>query len=75
MAVAHNGHVSRAAARLNLSQPTARLQLTTLAELTGLPLFTRTTSCSGASSAWLRSPACHQNGWRWWTRRRRCWTS
>jgi DNA-binding transcriptional LysR family regulator len=42
VAVAHEGHVSRAAARLNLSQPAVSLQLKTLAEITGLPLFTRT---------------------------------
>jgi DNA-binding transcriptional LysR family regulator len=37
VAVAHEGHVSRAAARLNLSQPAVSLQLKTLAEITGLP--------------------------------------
>lgn len=41
VAVAHEGNVSRAAERLHLSQPAVSLQLKTLAEFTGLPLFTR----------------------------------
>ena len=41
-AVAREGSVSRAAVRLHLSQPAVSLQLKTLAEATGLPLFTRT---------------------------------
>jgi DNA-binding transcriptional LysR family regulator len=42
VAVAREGNVSRAAARLNLSQPAVSLQLKSLAESTGLTLFTRT---------------------------------
>jgi len=42
VAVAREGNVSRAATRLNLSQPAVSLQLKALAELTGLQLFTRT---------------------------------
>ena len=42
VAVAREGSVSRAAVRLHLSQPAVSLQLKTLAEATGLPLFTRT---------------------------------
>ncbi|MBI2745331.1 MAG: LysR family transcriptional regulator [Burkholderiales bacterium] len=42
VAVAREGNVSRAAARLHLSQPAVSLQLKALAELTGLQLFTRT---------------------------------
>jgi DNA-binding transcriptional LysR family regulator len=42
VSVAREGSVSRAAARLHLSQPAVSLQLKTLAEATGLPLFTRT---------------------------------
>ncbi len=41
-AVAREGSVSRAALRLHLSQPAVSLQLKTLSEATGLPLFTRT---------------------------------
>ena len=41
-AVAREGHVSRAAQRLHLSQPAVSLQLKTLAEATGLQLFART---------------------------------
>lgn len=40
--VAREGNVSRAAARLHLSQPAVSLQLKALAEATGLQLFTRT---------------------------------
>ena len=42
VAVAREGNVSRAAERLHLSQPAVSLQLKTLAEATGLQLFTRT---------------------------------
>lgn len=42
VAVAREGNVSRAALRLHLSQPAVSLQLKTLAEATGLMLFTRT---------------------------------
>ena len=42
VAVAREGNVSRAAARLHLSQPAVSLQLKALAEATGLGLFTRT---------------------------------
>ncbi len=42
VAVAHEGNVSRAATRLHLSQPAVSLQLRSLAEATGLQLFTRT---------------------------------
>src|SRR3990167_5183628 len=42
VAVAREGNVSRAALRLHLSQPAVSLQLKTLAEATGLALFTRT---------------------------------
>ena len=42
VAVAREGNVSRAAARLHLSQPAVSLQLKALAEATGLTLFTRT---------------------------------
>lgn len=42
VAVAREGNVSRAATRLHLSQPAVSLQLRTLAEATGLQLFTRT---------------------------------
>jgi len=42
VAVAREGHVSRAAARLHLSQPAVSLQLKGLAEVTGLTLFQRT---------------------------------
>ncbi len=42
VAVAREGNVSRAAARLHLSQPAVSLQLKALAESTGLGLFTRT---------------------------------
>ncbi|PKO28626.1 MAG: LysR family transcriptional regulator [Betaproteobacteria bacterium HGW-Betaproteobacteria-9] len=42
VAVAREGNVSRAALRLHLSQPAVSLQLKTLAEVTGLALFTRT---------------------------------
>mgnify|MGYP006193410821 CR=1 FL=1 len=42
VAVAREGNVSRAALRLHLSQPAVSLQLKTLAEATGLQLFTRT---------------------------------
>jgi DNA-binding transcriptional LysR family regulator len=42
VAVAREGNVSRAALRLNLSQPAVSLQLKSLAERTGLTLFTRT---------------------------------
>ncbi|WP_372660104.1 LysR family transcriptional regulator [Hydrogenophaga sp.] len=42
VAVAREGNVSRAALRLHLSQPAVSLQLKTLTEATGLPLFTRT---------------------------------
>jgi DNA-binding transcriptional LysR family regulator len=42
VAVAREGNVSRAAARLHLSQPAVSLQLKALAEGTGLTLFTRT---------------------------------
>lgn len=42
VAVAREGNVSRAANRLHLSQPAVSLQLRTLAEATGLQLFTRT---------------------------------
>jgi len=41
-AVAREGNVSRAAARLHLSQPAVSLQLKSLAQATGLQLFTRT---------------------------------
>ncbi len=40
--VAREGNVSRAAVRLHLSQPAVSLQLKSLAEATGLNLFTRT---------------------------------
>lgn len=40
--VAQEGHVSRAAQRLCLSQPAVSLQLRTMAQATGLVLFTRT---------------------------------
>ena len=39
VAVAREGNVSRAAQRLHLSQPAGSLQLKTLAEATGLQLF------------------------------------
>jgi len=42
VAVAREGNVSRAAARLHLSQPAVSLQLKSLAEHTGLQLFSRT---------------------------------
>ncbi|MBA4254878.1 MAG: LysR family transcriptional regulator [Polaromonas sp.] len=42
VAVAREGHVSRAAQQLCLSQPTVSLQLKALAEATGLVLFART---------------------------------
>lgn len=42
VAVAREGNVSRAAARLHLSQPAVSLQLKRLADDTGLLLFTRT---------------------------------
>ena len=42
VAVAREGNVSRAAVRLHLSQPAVSLQLKSLAEHTGLQLFTRT---------------------------------
>lgn len=42
VAVAREGNVSRAAVRLHLSQPAVSLQLKSLAENTGLVLFTRT---------------------------------
>jgi len=42
VAVAREGNVSRAAVRLHLSQPAVSLQLKSLAESTGLALFTRT---------------------------------
>lgn len=42
VAVAREGNVSRAAARLHLSQPAVSLQLKALAESAGLTLFTRT---------------------------------
>jgi DNA-binding transcriptional LysR family regulator len=42
VAVAREGNASRAAARLHLSQPAVSLQLKSLAESTGLTLFTRT---------------------------------
>src|ERR1700749_1485133 len=42
IAVAHEGTVSRAASRLNLTQPAVSLQLKGLEESTGLPLFNRT---------------------------------
>lgn len=42
VAVAREGNVSRAAARLHLSQPAVSLQLKGLAQSTGLTLFTRT---------------------------------
>jgi len=42
VAVAREGNVSRAAVRLHLSQPAVSLQLKSLAENTGLILFTRT---------------------------------
>ena len=42
VAVAREGNVSRAAVRLHLSQPAVSLQLKSLAEGTGLVLFTRT---------------------------------
>lgn len=42
VAVAREGQVSRAAARLHLSQPAVSLQLKGLAERTGLALFART---------------------------------
>lgn len=42
VAVAREGNASRAALRLHLSQPAVSLQLKTLAEATGLQLFTRT---------------------------------
>ncbi len=42
VAVAREGNVSRAAARLNLSQPALSLQLKRLSESTGLQLFSRT---------------------------------
>ena len=42
IAVAREGNVSRAAQRLHLSQPAVSLQLKSLAERTGLQLFTRT---------------------------------
>jgi len=42
VAVAREGNVSRAATRLHLSQPAVSLQLRTLADATGLQLFTRT---------------------------------
>lgn len=41
VAVAREGNVSRAALRLHLSQPAVSLQLKSLAESTGLTLFTR----------------------------------
>lgn len=41
VAVAREGNVSRAAVRLHLSQPAVSLQLKSLAESTGLALFTR----------------------------------
>lgn len=42
VAVAREGNVSRAAARLHLSQPAVSLQLKALSSATGLTLFTRT---------------------------------
>jgi DNA-binding transcriptional LysR family regulator len=42
VAVAREGNVSRAAQNLNLTQPAVSLQLKTLAERSGLQLFTRT---------------------------------
>jgi len=42
VAVAREGNVSRAAVRLHLSQPAVSLQLKSLADHTGLTLFTRT---------------------------------
>jgi DNA-binding transcriptional LysR family regulator len=42
VAVAREGNVSRAAQRINLSQPAVSLQLKSLAAATGLTLFTRT---------------------------------
>ena len=42
VAVAREGNVSRAALRLHLSQPAVSLQLKSLAQATGLQLFTRT---------------------------------
>ena len=42
IAVAREGNVSRAAEKLNLTQPAVSLQLKRLAEETGLVLFTRT---------------------------------
>jgi DNA-binding transcriptional LysR family regulator len=42
IAVAREGNVSRAAVRLHLSQPAVSLQLKSLAEATGLALFSRT---------------------------------
>lgn len=42
VAVAREGNVSRAAQQLHLSQPAVSLQLKSLAESTGLQLFTRT---------------------------------
>ncbi len=42
VAVAREGNVSRAALRLHLSQPAVSLQLKSLAQATGLVLFTRT---------------------------------
>ena len=42
VAVAREGNVSRAAQRLHLSQPAVSLQLKSLAQATGLALFTRT---------------------------------
>jgi DNA-binding transcriptional LysR family regulator len=42
VAVAREGNVSRAALRINLSQPAVSLQLKSLAANTGLTLFTRT---------------------------------
>ncbi|QDL39412.1 LysR family transcriptional regulator [Rhodoferax sediminis] len=42
VAVAREGNVSRAAMRLHLSQPAVSLQLKSLAQSTGLALFTRT---------------------------------
>lgn len=54
VAVAREGNVSRAALQLHLSQPAVSLQLKTLAEATGLRLFTRTPqgmalTCDGAA--------------------------
>lgn len=57
--VATEGNVSRAAARLHLSQPAVSLQLKRLADLTGLTLFSRTAQglALTADGAALLSPA------------------